>query len=141
MSLTHLDKRMLFIHYSSVFNTIDPSKLETKLRALGLDTTLCNWILTGRPQAVRIGNNTSSTLTHNTGEPQGCVLSPLLYSLFTQDCVALHDTNSIVKFADNTSVVVLITNDESAYREEISALELWCQDNLSLKVGNKPSDC
>jgi hypothetical protein len=42
-----------------------PSKVITKLRALGLDTTLCNWImdlLTGRPQAVRIGNNTSFTL-------------------------------------------------------------------------------
>ena len=58
--------RMLFIDYSSAFNTIVPSKLDTKLRALDLDTTLCNWaldFLTGRPQAVRIGNNTSSILT------------------------------------------------------------------------------
>ena len=50
--------------YSSAFSTILPSKLNTKLRALG--TTLFNWILdllTGRPQAVRIGNNISSTLT------------------------------------------------------------------------------
>ncbi|XP_064792399.1 protein eyes shut homolog [Oncorhynchus masou masou] len=47
--------RMLFIDYSSAFNTIFPSMLDTKLRALGLDTTLCNWILDilkGRPQAV-----------------------------------------------------------------------------------------
>ena len=51
----------------------------------------------GRPQAVRIGNNTFSTLTLNTGAPQGCDLSPQLYSLFTYNCVALHDTNSIIK--------------------------------------------
>jgi hypothetical protein len=53
---------MLFIDYNSAFNTIVPSKFDSKLRALGLDTTLCNWILDflmGRPQAVRIGNNTS----------------------------------------------------------------------------------
>ena len=46
---------MLFIDYSSVFNTIVPSKLITKLRILGLNTSLCNWILdflTGRPQVV-----------------------------------------------------------------------------------------
>jgi hypothetical protein len=43
---------MLFIDYNSVFNTIVPTKLITKLRILGLNTSLCNWILdilTGRP--------------------------------------------------------------------------------------------
>ena len=108
--------------------TIVFSKLDTKLRTFGLDTTLCNCILdflTGRPQAVRIGNNTSSTMTLNKGPPQGCVLSPLLYSLFTHDCVALHDTNAVIKFADDTTVVDLITNnDESAYKKEVSELAL-----------------
>ncbi|KAI3353516.1 hypothetical protein L3Q82_020034 [Scortum barcoo] len=88
----------------SAFNTIVPSKLVTKLRDLGLNSALCDWILnflTGRPQAVRMGSTTSSTLTLNTGAPQGCVLSPLLYSLFTHDCVvATHSSNTIIKFAD-----------------------------------------
>ncbi|CDQ84534.1 unnamed protein product [Oncorhynchus mykiss] len=48
-ALSHLDKRntyvrMLFIDYSSVFTTILPTKLITKLRTLGLNTSLCNWI-------------------------------------------------------------------------------------------------
>ena len=81
---------MLFIDYSSAFNIIVPSKLITKLRTLGLNTSLCNWILDflmGRTQVVRVGNNTSAMLTLNTGAPQGSVRSPLLYSLFTHDCV------------------------------------------------------
>ena len=52
MVLTNDYVRMLFIDYSSAFNTIVPSKLITKLRNLGLNTSLCNWILvflTGRP--------------------------------------------------------------------------------------------
>ena len=84
-ALSHLDKRntyvrMLFIEYSSAFNPIVPSKLITKLRTLRLNTSLCNWILdilTGLPQVVREGNNTSATLILNTGAPQGCVLSLL----------------------------------------------------------------
>ena len=75
---------MLFIEYSSAFNTIVPSKLVTKLRTLGLNTCLYYWILDflmGRTQMVRVGNITSATLTLNTGAPQGCVLSPFLYTL------------------------------------------------------------
>jgi hypothetical protein len=36
---------MLFIDSSSAFNTIVPSKRITNLRILGLNTSLCNWIL------------------------------------------------------------------------------------------------
>ena len=76
-ALSHLDKRntyvrMLFIDYSSPFNTIAPLKLITTLWTLGLNTSLCNWILdflTGHPQVVRVDNNTSATLILNTGAP------------------------------------------------------------------------
>ena len=53
---------MLFIDYSSAFNTIVPSKLVIKLETLALDPALWNWVLdflTGRPQVVRVGNNIS----------------------------------------------------------------------------------
>jgi hypothetical protein len=58
------------------------------------------------------------------------VHSPLLYSLFTHDSVAKHDSITIIKFADDTPVVGLITdNDEAAYREEVRDLAVCCQDN------------
>ena len=42
----------------------------------------------------------------------------------------------IIKFADDKTVVGLITNnDEAAYREEVRALGVWCQENnLTLNV-------
>ncbi len=95
-ALSHLENkntyvRMLFVDYSLAFNTIVPATLVAKLQTLGLNRSLCSWILdflTGRSQVVRMGNNTSSPLILNTGAPQGCVLSPLLYSLYTHDCTA-----------------------------------------------------
>jgi hypothetical protein len=71
----------------------------------------------------------------NTGVPQGYVLSPHLYSLFTYDCMARHNSNTIT-FADDTTVVGLITDkDGTAYREEVRDLAGWCQNNnLSLNV-------
>ncbi|KAK1792498.1 hypothetical protein P4O66_012438 [Electrophorus voltai] len=89
-----------------------------------------------RTQSVRVGNGVSSTLTLSTGAPQGCVLSPLLYSLYTYDCTATSSSTIIVKFADDTVVMGLISdNDERAYLEEIKYLENWCQgNNLLLNV-------
>jgi hypothetical protein len=65
---------MLFIDYSSAFNTMVPSKLVIKLGTLGLDPTLCNWVLdflTGLPQVVKVGNNISTPMILNTRFPQG----------------------------------------------------------------------
>ncbi len=119
---------MLFVDYSSAFNTTVPATLVAKLQALGLNRYLCSWILdflTGRSQVVRMGNNTSSPLVLNTGAPQGCVHT-----------LATHSSNVIVKFADDTTVIGLITdNDETTYREEVSTLTKWCQVNhLSLNI-------
>ncbi len=61
LALTHLENkdsyvRMLFIDFSSAFNTIIPQQLINKLNLLGLNNSLCNWILdflTGRPQSIQ----------------------------------------------------------------------------------------
>ncbi|XP_059829764.1 uncharacterized protein LOC132396201 [Hypanus sabinus] len=130
---------MLFIDFSSTFNTIIPQKLIGKLSLLGLNTSLCNWILdflTGRPQSVQIGSSISNTITLSMGAPQGCVLSLLLFTLLTHDCASTHSSNHIIKFTDDTTVVGLISkNDESAYREGLQRLTDLCRAyNLSLNV-------
>ena len=86
-ALSHLDKRntyvrMMFIDYSSAFNTIVPTELITKIRTLGLNTSLCNWILdllTDHPEVVRVGNNTNRHAAPQHGGPSGvCAQSPTL---------------------------------------------------------------
>ncbi|KAI3370204.1 hypothetical protein L3Q82_024977 [Scortum barcoo] len=108
----------------SAFNTVIPDKLILKLHNLGLPSSLCHWIrdfLTNRPQVVRIGDNTSSILVLNTGTPQGCMLSPALFTLFTSDCSAIHSTNTDRKVCTRHHHSGS-DNDETHYREEIQHL-------------------
>ena len=130
---------MLFVDFSSAFNTIIPFKLFDKLKQLNFVESINLWILDfllNRPQVVKIGNNISSTLVLNTGAPQGCVLSPYLYSLYTHDCVSTHDSIVLLKFADDTTIEGLIENsNEIPYRNQVDKLVSWCsENNLELNV-------
>uniref|UniRef100_A0A3Q3JQD9 Reverse transcriptase domain-containing protein n=1 Tax=Monopterus albus TaxID=43700 RepID=A0A3Q3JQD9_MONAL len=137
-ALTHLEQqgsyaRLLFVDFSSAFNSMLPHRLVAKLVDLGLPHSTCLWVkdfLSDRTQKVRVGPHTSSALNLNTGSPQGCVLSPLLYILYTHDCNPTHSSNTIIKFADDTTVIGLISEgDESAYQDEVQQLFKWCKDN------------
>ncbi|KAL0202445.1 hypothetical protein M9458_000463, partial [Cirrhinus mrigala] len=99
----------------SAFNTIIPQQLIHKLNLLGLNTPC-------RPQHL---------------EHYHTKHSPLLFTLLTHDCTAKFSSNHIIKFADDTTVVGLISNnDETHYREEVAQLAKWCgANNLSLNVG------
>eukprot|EP00061_Rhincodon_typus_P011390 g36352.t1 len=52
---------------------------------------------------IAISEDRQLHLFHNNPQ-QGCVLSPLLYSMYTQDCVAKFRMNAIYKFADDTTM-------------------------------------
>ncbi|KAI3357059.1 hypothetical protein L3Q82_015437 [Scortum barcoo] len=92
-SLTHLEKagstvRIMFFDFSSAFNTIQPRLLGDKLQLAGVDHHLTTWILdylTHRPQFVRVQGFESDRLLCSTGAPQGTVLAPFLFTLYTAD--------------------------------------------------------
>ncbi len=130
-TLQHLDKpgnyaRILFVD----FNTIMPDLLSDNVTQLSVSTSNCQWItsfLTDRQQLVRLGKLTSRTLTISTGAPQGCIISPLLFALYTNDCTSKDLSVKLLKFADDTTVIGLIKDgDESAYRQEVEQLAVWC---------------
>ncbi|KAI3361850.1 hypothetical protein L3Q82_002181 [Scortum barcoo] len=100
-ALTHLENkdsyvRLLFVDFTSAFNTIIPQTLVQKLTTLGLSSTLCNWVLdflTDRPQSVRIHDVSSSSISLSTGSPQGlCAEPPPVHPAHTR---LLSDTSEL----------------------------------------------
>ncbi|XP_030634733.1 adhesion G protein-coupled receptor E3-like [Chanos chanos] len=112
--------RMLFIDFSSAFSTIIPQQLTAKLSLMRL--------------------NSSNTITLSTGVPHGALfvlcgfVTPdlfdpdyrltdfgfsacLIVSLLTHDCSSSSTMNNLMKFADNTTIMGLISiNDDVIQR-------------------------
>ena len=141
---SHLDTmktytRSIFIDFSSAFNTLIPHLLTRKLSNLNVHPQLIMIIqdfLLCRCQQVKIGKLISCVRSISTGVPQGCVLSPVLFSIYTNDFVSTDDNCSMIKYADDTVITGYISDDNTErYFSLIQQFVEWCdRHHLQLNV-------
>ncbi|KAK7880206.1 hypothetical protein WMY93_033125 [Mugilogobius chulae] len=131
--------RIMFFDFSCAFDTVQPVLLSKKLLDMQVDAPLVAWIhsyLTGRPQYVRLKNISSNTVMSSTGCPQGTVLSPFLFTLFTSDF--RHNSHSchLQKFSDDCAIVGCTSRGQEAeYKRVVENFVNWCGQNyLQLNV-------
>ena len=150
--LSHMDSsgnfvRILFMDFSSAFNTIQPHILLKRLLDLHTNTTLVFWIkafLCDRPQRVSVQNHLSNELVLNTGAPQGCVLSPVLFSVYTDELRCNNAILTLIKFADDMALVARLKDEHSLskYFLFVDSLQSWFDSSfLELNVGKTKEIC
>ena len=99
-----------YIYTSAAFDTIDHNILLNRLSySFGISGTVFKWFisyLTSRTQSVSVGDLNSSPLPLKNGVPQGSVLGPILFTLYSQpvsDKIREHNI-SYQKSADDTQL-------------------------------------
>jgi hypothetical protein len=98
---------LLSLDFSKAFDTVNHEILLEKLQYHGLRTSALRWFrsfLSGRSQRVIIGNGVSQEHAVNTGVPQGSILSPLLFILFTSDLPHVLRHTIHYSYADDTQL-------------------------------------
>ena len=122
------------LDYSAAFDTVDHNILLDILQiSFGLSGAVLAWVssyLSGRTQVIRTGSSSSNAFILFFGVPQGGVLGPLFFILYTADIIAVFEKHGFLVhlYADDSQVYVHFSLKE--VKSVLSATELCVQDVL-----------
>ena len=95
--------------------------------------------LTNRKQYVNFNGIMSHTCTLRYGVPQGSVLGPLLFIIYTNDFQECLASSKCIMFADDTTVYKTGSNIKNLFNlmnDDLSSVDQWFKANkLTLNVG------
>ncbi|KAM8704295.1 hypothetical protein ACLKA7_008835 [Drosophila subpalustris] len=135
-----------FVDFKAAFDTIDRNSLYLKLSNLGVSTKMINIVKSLYCQnktTVWDGKQLSKWFTTNLGVKQGCLLSPLLFSLYVDDIMSIlpggvkmgTERIKVLMYADD---MVLLADSPSGMQSMIDALYEYCR-TWSLEINTQKS--
>ena len=142
--------RMVGLHFSAAFDRVNHKALIFKLRQLGVGgpfLSILTEFLSNRLQRVVVDGQFNDYRNVISGVPQGSVLGPLLFILYTHD-MWFGLENMLVSYADGATLLARIPSPNmrsdviESLNRDLSKISTWC--NLwGMRLNpNKPKyDC
>ena len=127
---------VVFIDFQKAFDCVNHTVLKVKLHSIGITGSFYDWLLNyleNRKQFVTVNGSNSELLEIDTGVPQGSLLGPRLYSIYSNDLPGATTNASVEMFADDTTAFCIgKTVDEvlSNIQKAIADLNKWAKDNF-----------
>ena len=133
------------IDLSKGFDVINRDILLFKLKKYGISPSSLNWFtsyLSDRKQFVQVNKINSELASVNMGVPQGTVLGPILYLIYTNDLDTVCDKAFTISYADDTSFGCHAkTADELQLKMNVSLSQIstWFKTNRLIINASKSS--
>ena len=127
---------VVFIDFQKAFDCVNHTVLKDKLHSIGITGSFYDWLLNyleNRKQLVTVNGSNSELLEIDTGVPQGSLLGPRLYSIYSNDLSGATTNASVEMFADDTTAFCIgKTVDEVLpnIQKAIADLNKWAKDNF-----------
>ena len=138
---------LVLLDLSAAFDTVDHNILLNRLKNIGISGLVYDWFssyLTGRTQAVFLDGVSSDQVNLTCGVPQGSVLGPILFNIYTQplgEIARKHGLNYHF-YADDTQLYTSFSVKDSissvvSVCECISEIKIWMKSNLLMLNDSK----
>lgn len=140
---------LVMLDLSKAFDSVNHKYLLDKIENLGINRLWFQSYLTGRTHSVRIGQNVSYPAVNNFGVPQGSILGPTLFSLFTNDIPQSNSgenkSDEMSIYADDVQLLFCTpTHQLDVMKKRVEAtlktLSNWYQTN-GLKFNSSKTQC
>ena len=129
------DLDTVMLDFSKAFDRVHHTVLLKKVKALGIDGPIGQWIgnfLIGRKQRVKVDDSLSDLSEVLSGVPQGSILGPLLFIIFINDINDNVDKSCVSCYADDSKVSLRISDeaDRDLLQNDIETIFRWSEQNL-----------
>ena len=127
---------------SKAFDSINHSHLLEKMKEMGLNATSLQWCksyLENRKQKTKFQHFISEESNVTSGVPQGSILGPIMFIMFTNDLEKIFNDCKICSYADDTQIIVSGKNEKEVkakLEEQVnSAQKYYTANSLQNNAG------